>query len=166
MPDTQAINTLNSILGKPLRYIKRCSDMIDIGFGDMIKELNSKGKTQIKPEFAIHIQCPFRVIIEGSIVVGSEDIYIPQNTSEGSLDLDALRSTRFDVIVESLNSYMGNECVNNVILGSLGDITIELTKLTIQALVVGSSENEDWRFLELTGDKKHLVRYGKIYEII
>lgn len=166
MVDAQVIDSLNSIIEKPLRYIKRCSDMIDIGFGDMIKVLTPRGKTQIKPEFALHIQCPLRVIIEGTIVVGSEDIYISNDTAEGLLDSDALGSTRFDVIIDTLNSYMGHEYVNNVVISSFGDITIELTNLTIQALVVGSNEDEDWRFLELTGDKKHVVKCGKLYEII
>lgn len=40
-------------------------------FGDMI-QINRRGRTQETPEYALHIQCSWRITLDYTIVVASE----------------------------------------------------------------------------------------------
>ena len=67
--------------------------MRTFGFGDRGAE-TIKGETVLVPEFSLHVQCSWRIVRDGSIVVGYTDYHFPPTgvSGDGWIPRDAPRS--------------------------------------------------------------------------
>ena len=84
---------INEILEKMVNLkvgdIGRACDLLWLGLGEDIDYIDYKGRTSKKSEYALHLQCPWRIKnAEGRIVVASYDMYEPNSTIEWFEDFD------------------------------------------------------------------------------
>lgn len=95
-------------------------------------------------EFAVHVQCLFRVFDADQLVLASGD----------------MTSDRFDRRATRLRSLLAEEShvVTSVEMTTWGDLTIGLTDgLRIEVVVDSSRLEEHWRFFRPYRDDDHLV---------
>ncbi|MCC3868989.1 hypothetical protein [Terrisporobacter mayombei] len=125
----------------------RCSDMIWISFGKELLVRNYRNEEVKKSEYALHIQCPFRISRNNKILLSNYDIY---TLIEGSIndDWDVIGNNRYDKIVNGILLPMLPLKVNKVNYSEIGDIEILLEDNIVINIFVNSSDLvEEWRFI-------------------
>lgn len=146
------------LLNKPLKRVGRASNMLWIQFGELIEVKNYKGISQEKGEYSLHIQCPWRVIQNEAIILGSNDFYIPYDREEKeAFEWDVLGNNLFDMKAQRLAEKVLPIRVNKIEVDDLGSINLYLEKqIVLQVFPVDSITEENWRFINnLTGE--HIV---------
>ena len=149
-------NQLNFLQGLKIQNIGRTLDMVNIGFGEPVVRKKKNGEEIIIGKFALHVQCPFRIIRDNNIVLGYTDIFIPDEENSLVVDLNKRNTNVFDSKVEWLKLELKNEVVKGVYLTSINDLVIQTTNFTIEILVCDQT-SESWRFFCVTDDSPHIV---------
>ncbi len=158
---------LNNLKNKKINYICRSCNLVDIGFGENIWGVDVRGNSRTVPEYAIHIQCPFRFKNEHRILLGSDDLYI-SNNEDCFVDLGEKDTSLFDDKIEIMKSELVDQVVEDVVVNNIGDLEIVLANFSISVFVTCSDENEqeNYRILEFNDANcmkdtgKHLVNYS------
>src|SRR5207247_709942 len=68
---------LRPVVGKALWRAHRGADMQVLHFGERCQTTTRKGEPVVVGEFALHIQCGWRIVGPSGIVVGCRDLYYP-----------------------------------------------------------------------------------------
>lgn len=150
------------ILDEILTEIGRALDMAIFSFGQNITWRNAYGAADVRSRFALHVQCPFRMLVGDKVSLRSEDIYRPlagetrEEFLRGGWHLNAEdeEPTVFDAKVRSLAPILTAEqpTVENVNLSSNGNLKLSLSgNLAINVLPPRSVDREAWRFFNRQG---------------
>ncbi|MCJ7983157.1 hypothetical protein MUB16_01985 [Priestia sp. OVL9] len=94
---------IGKLIGLNLQYAGRASNLFWLGFGELIS-VTRRGKTEELAEYALDIQCSWRIIKDNKILVGSRDFYSPRtgwNEENDDFDWDVQGNNRFDERIES-----------------------------------------------------------------
>jgi hypothetical protein len=97
-------------------------------------------------DLALHIQCAFRVLHEGKILLGSRDMtYV-----RGGAEADAINSfaTAFDDRAALLSRVLGGACpkIESVLQGPAGTLALKATGgFTVEVFPDRSATEESWR---------------------
>lgn len=67
------IEALNSLLGEHAWTPGIVAGMLTMSFGPAVMSLRRKGEARITGTIAVHIQCPWRIVRDSKIAVGSAD---------------------------------------------------------------------------------------------
>ncbi len=163
---------LSVLVGKKLAIWRRAGSMLVVHFGAIQRtEDRSWG------EFAIHIQCPWRVLRDGRMFAAQSDLYTPAEVTEGfdwkkwysdaewpdnlleSQMLSVLKGT--DPSTRSLENATKGLVVEDVVASPLGDATIHISGGYVLQLFAEAIDDEHWRLLDLTQEEdKHFVVAG------
>ena len=154
----QVATTLSQIIGLPLTAARRAADMRTFQFGTLrAVERGSVG------DFALHVQCPWRIEGPDGIVTGrldlwesvEEDIPLEQNWNyEQSPNLQ-------DTLVERwLAEHKGALVVQSVDADEFGGASISLSQDFVLRMFPAGARGEDWRLFRPNGDLPHLVISG------
>jgi hypothetical protein len=158
---------LRPIVGLPVNFWSRVLDMADIGFGRTVTRQTRRGP-QEKSEYALHIQCDWRVVRDGRVLVGYVDFHRPPLGFEGSEDdfkpRDAKRNRQDDLIEAVLAHHEGPHIVQTVEGSSTGDLKVWfddhcLLETFVWSAQIDGDPDEHWRFFE-TGADRHFVVVG------
>jgi hypothetical protein len=79
---------LSPLIGLQLWRARRVMNMEMFEFGARYTRLNRKGEEIDVGDFALHIQCPWRIVGPDGIVVGSEDRHFPEDESSNWQEFD------------------------------------------------------------------------------
>lgn len=151
------IGKLNNLVSEKFQYFGRTLDMIEIGFGELSEETNRYGKKYEIAQFVFHVQCSFRVIRDNSIVLSTEDLFLPfDQKCHEEADLNKKDSTLFDSKAKCFTALMKEEKIIDIKISAQNDLTIT-TENTIIELFVYSNQFESWRFFEHSEDSPHIV---------
>ena len=154
-----------SLIGTKFQHISRCCELVCMGFGDMHSHVNSKGVSKMRAKYALDISCPFRILKNATIIVGSDDLFIPSSAkADEPVNLDISNSVLFDEKVTDINNTIDNEYVTEIKLEPCGDLQIKLSTLVIQ-LFVATADYEAWRLFETDSKNRHLVAKGSRPEL-
>jgi hypothetical protein len=161
---------MNSILlelvGKPLWTCRRAADMATFQFGRRIQVRAHDGRSKEVGEYALHVQCDWRVVKRNAILVGSRDLYYPAGYVGGgdipvqfNWDRDANRRD------ELLRALFADETksftVRKVVVGNAGACLIELEDdISLEIFPDDSSEDEHWRVFATQDSTKEIVIGG------
>src|SRR5208282_3266343 len=66
---------LAPLVGLPFRHIGRATNLLWLHFGELHEVPRSRGGTKVVGDWAVHVQCPWRLIQHGQILVGYHDFY-------------------------------------------------------------------------------------------
>lgn len=163
MISKKALNYIRVLLKQPLLYVSREADMLDIGFGEYIPFINHKGEHTKKPQFALHVQCPFRLVSKsGEIIVTAFDMYLNENGEYmQENEWDKLNTNRYDRILNNWKLVNTKLVVESISINNRGDLFVVLNNEdTIEVFVNNSTNHECWRLLSFNTDKEHLVVSG------
>ena len=151
-----------TIVGLPLWGATRAADMQRFMFGRAIDGTRTDGRAHQYGEFELHVQCPWRLISNGLLIVGSRDLSEPRSGLIGGPDFDwepigsNLRDELLDVYIED---HQGPRFVRQMGLELLGDLRLTLDDGSELQLFSANSqrpiEGEYWRFTQVDGE--HLV---------
>jgi len=140
---------IGRLVGTPCTEFGRAADLVWVLFGNRITWHNHAGKATERSEFALHVQCPFRITRDNDIVLGSADLdEVIADEDRVQLNTDRAQVTVFDSKAADLNSSMGLSRVTRAVVSSVGDVVIDLESgLALHAFVVSSVDSEAWRLL-------------------
>jgi hypothetical protein len=150
--------------GKTLWRCVRAADMAMFDFGTSSTVVNSRGQAQLVGEFALHVQCAWRIAKEDHVIVGSQDLYFPadytadQDIPEGfRWDKDPNRQ---DQLVSRLFENSSREfLVDEISVGIAGGLIVKLEEgLSLELFPATSIASEQWRLFK--HGEHHLVVAG------
>ncbi|MDN7240755.1 hypothetical protein QWY14_03090 [Planococcus sp. N028] len=159
------------LAGLKLRYLGRASNLLWLGFGDLI-DVVRRGETEELAEFALHVQCAWRITKASTIYVGSHDFYVPSSKWEGDMEdfyWDIQGNNRFDERVRWLmRSIKSGLVVENIEADTFGGLTVYLSNDYTLEIFPNSSEtgdySESWRLFRSGDDSPHFVVSGQRIE--
>ncbi|NMP38584.1 MAG: hypothetical protein GX051_10790 [Clostridiales bacterium] len=156
---------MQALLQKKLQYMGRSCELVDFGFGDIVKDKTLSGKELVRASYTLHLQCPFRVSVSNKIITGSDDLFISPFDGNDFVDLNLQHTCLFDYQVEKFRKAHPSEYVQKISLNTFGDVCIEMTTAVISIFVTNSSQDESWRFFQTVKKKNHLVYEGGGFEL-
>ena len=101
MKTTTIQEALTPVVGLPLRCIGRAANMLWLHFGEMRIVPAHGGGTKTVGDWAIHVQCPWRISQLGRIVIAYHDFYYSPD-GDALDDWDTLGKSRFDSVAARL----------------------------------------------------------------
>jgi hypothetical protein len=157
----KVIAALSSIVGLPLSAARRAADMRVLQFGALRQnERSSVG------DFALHIQCPWRIQGQGVIITGRSDLWEPIEP-EPDFDWDNWDYEKSpnlqDFLIDQWMKDRGVLTVRKVDADEYGGATIAFDEGFALHLFPAGTRGEDWRlFCPKTGTPHFVVSGGKI----
>ena len=158
---------LSVLVGKRLTIWRRAANMLVVHFGDI-----ERGENQSWGQFAIHVQCPWRVLRDGVMFTGLGDLYQPTHEiedfdwdqwwSEESYPENLMENRIHSVLkgtdpsTRSLENVTDQFVVEEIVASPVGDGVIHLSGGFTLELFPNCVDGEHWRILDL-GRKKHFV---------
>lgn len=161
------IKETNKLKGLKLRTAGRAAGMLWLGFGEMIP-ITRRGITEEGPEFALHIQCSWRLSANAKIVVAYQDFFVPRSDwmeEDEDFEWDIYGNNRFDERIRGfLNAADEALVVTDVEVDSLGGLKIFLSARFVLEVFPDSSDegeySEFWRLFNRRQNSPHLVVSG------
>lgn len=162
---------LQPLIGLPLSIVRRAADMRIFHFGSVsFEQERSFG------QFALHIQCPWRITQPSGIVTGRSDLWEPLPTDtdydgdDWKYDVDGnLQDHRLAELFRcpdssvSIIAHPATYLVQSLSADRFGGLSMQFgERYTLQLFPSGSS-GEDWRFFS-PGGNNHLVIAGGVIE--
>jgi hypothetical protein len=161
--------TLGVLLGLPLQEAIGTASLMQFGFGTpRVIPDHHNGQRQVW-DYALHVQCDWRIIGPDGIVTGSTDGYFPRGedpyTESPNFDYHLPGSTRLAERLESFRDLFQSTplVVERIQADSPGCLHITLGDgYTIEVLPNDSLKHEHWRFFVLgtPPEEPHFVVTG------
>jgi hypothetical protein len=160
-----ANEVLQALVGLPLSIVRSAADMRVFHFGDVRPHHAGRGTVG---EFALHVQCPWRLTRHGNVLTGSSDRWVPapnalkvdtDDPRSGSLQdvrLAALLGG-YDEVTKSHVNDTGGLVVESASSDLYGSADILFSDGTRLELFPDSSAEEDWRFFKPGDRVSHFV---------
>ena len=154
------IEELKKVEGKKINEIGRAADMLWIGFGEKTEKIFPNGKTKQRHAYSLHLQCPWRIVDNSKVILGSYDMYITKcENDEYEYASGDDFNTIFDENAKLFNKDIFPLNVLKVQLDAIGNIKIEFQhNYYLEVFIHSSIEKEFWRFIE-TAEDEHIVHY-------
>lgn len=158
---------LRDLVGLPLWAIGRAADLQWFQFGEKTLLAATagprKGQLRAVGDFALHLQCPWRLRIGDRLLVGDYDLRYPRDvTSLEDLpeDFDMKPgSTRLDQLVEHVHGRFLPAIVQQISPGPGGSFTMRFQdRLCLDVFPNATVETEFWRlFVPSNDQREHFV---------
>jgi hypothetical protein len=155
---------VGALVGLPLWALGRAVDLAWLEFGSR-RTVSRGGKEKQVGDYALHIQCAWRITRGDQIITGRGDIFCTPVESEEPRpdDFDWQKGNRFDRIAEALFEHESRQfIVQSVHVGEAGSLAIVLDDgYKLEVFPHDSESGEHWRFFRPFSDEPHLVFSGK-----
>ncbi|MCL6444879.1 MAG: hypothetical protein K6T83_15735 [Alicyclobacillus sp.] len=153
---------LRKIIGMPMILIGRASNMLWTSFGTPKVVTDRRGNQKQVGDYAIHVQCSWRIANQSRILVASNDIYVPSSSWVGEyddFDWDVNGNNLFDERIQEL--FIRNSIqpvVTKVQVDQYGGFKLIFTDdLVLEAFPNSSNDLENWRMFVPYDKSKHFV---------
>ncbi len=153
--------------GKPLWGCLRAADMATFSFGDRKQSVDWKGRPRIVGDWALHVQCAWRIRQNDRVVVGNVDLYYPAEYEPGAtvpedFDWDTQPNRRDKLLDTFFDNGNRSLVVQEIEVDGAGALRIALSDdHFLEILPNDSIGDECWRFFEAGKNKPHLVVTAK-----
>lgn len=153
---------LQALVGQPLIGSNRAADMEMFSFGELVP--TPAGRTvpsHLAGRYGLHLQCPWRIVRSGSLIVGYDDLREPKSGQEcdENFDPDELETTLREELLEAFHREREDRrrLVTAIAASQLGDLSVTLDDDCMLEVFPDSAGpgREHWRLLDLLGG--HLV---------
>lgn len=160
---------LSVLIGLPLLDAGRAADLEWFHFGKPNPTIDYKGNPKVVGDWALHIQCAWRIVNEDRVFVAARDVYFPPDGSINSpddFDWDVRNGNWRDVQMKLfLDEYNPQELiVTSVQAGKFGSVYINFTEgIALEIFPDDSIVDEyceHWRFFRPATDEPHFVFSG------
>ncbi len=158
---------LSAIIGMPIWGAGRAVNMEMFDIGDRVEKTSRYGETIQVGAYAIHVQCPWRVIGPEGIAVGSIDAHYPPSVREGDESFDSNNDS--SLCEEKMSAWLerrGGEplFIRSVAADESGGFRLGLSGGYSVDVMPASSrpDYEHWRLIGPgTGRRTHFVVAGR-----
>jgi hypothetical protein len=161
----EAERALTPLIGLQLRAGHRAADMQMFHLGNLTSVKSHRGELREVGEYALHLQCAWRICGPEGIVVGSGDLYHPKGDSEDiPAEFDWQKENRRD---ERLTALLTTSAemplrVERVSADEVGGFTLDLSQgFRLEAFPAYSSSDEYWRLFRPGDLNTHFVVTGR-----
>ena len=163
---TQVQEALSVLIGQPLWSSGRAADLEWFQFGRRKTVQDSRGDRKEVGEYALHVQCAWRIRQGDHIVVASRDLYSPPEESDDCPDnfnWDVQGANRRDKrIAELFLCETRQFLVRTLEVGAAGSFTITFDdEYALDVFPDDSLSGEYWRIFKPYADEPHFVVTGK-----
>jgi hypothetical protein len=76
----------DQLVGLRLAAAYRTMDLHVFQFGDLREQVSRTGRRGVVGAFALHVQCPWRIVSQERLLVGSGDRYLPRGFEKGAAE--------------------------------------------------------------------------------
>jgi hypothetical protein len=161
MNDATIQNALAPLVGLPLRYIGRAADLLWVHFGELREIPDRKGGTRTVGKWALHVQCPWRIVRPPTILIARGDCFYASDSDE-PYDWDAGRESGFDRRAAPLNHEFESSPprVAAVAVDAVGGFSLRLDGGQVFEVFPDDStgsDSEHWRIFRPGRDERHFV---------
>ncbi len=165
---TQVTLSLSKLIGLPLAIARDAADMKMFHFGGVRPHSSGSGTVG---QYALHVQCPWRICGAEGIVTGLMDYYEPTEI-DGERSLEDWRCGNlqrvrlggllrsFDESTRSWVNGTGQLVVEEVLADDFGGFELILSGGFRLKILPCGSRGEDWRFFVPGSEDDHLVIDG------
>lgn len=142
--------------------------MLWMAFGRPVDITDRRGRTRTVNEYAIHVQCTWRFSKNGTILLGSNDMYHPNDKKNEKnldwqwdlIDRDDSEKSVFDIKAAEINNAILPVAVHGIDFRENGDLSLEFENgIKFDVIVYSSIKKEFWRFIHFRENEKsnHMV---------
>lgn len=159
------------LIGRPLWGSSRAADMEMFAFGERRLGTDLRGRPVERGEFALHVQCPWRIVHHGGILAGSRDVYSPREDAQevpADFDWDQPSANRRDQRLQWFFEERAEEpsVVQSIEADDVGSLRILLSGDFVLDVFPADSLDEEghserWRFFRPGTDTPHIVVTGR-----
>ncbi len=160
------ISELGKLVGLKLQYAERACDLFWLGFGDIVQIIR-RGRTEETAEYALHIQCSWRITLGNKIVVASRDFYYPNSQwdeKNEDFDWDIHGNNRFDERIKTFIKDNRQIKVLQIDSDEVGGLNVFLSGGYKLEVFPDSSEEDEqceyWRCFNRKENSYHFVVTG------
>ncbi|MCC8395156.1 hypothetical protein LJ656_21440 [Paraburkholderia sp. MMS20-SJTR3] len=141
---------LSVLPGLELSGVHHAADMLTLSFGPLHPFTNFKGVVKYMGQWALHVQCHWRLEEAGLIIATIDDLRVSDEEAHAnSQRLNEMLVEHDPVVVET------------VLVDDRACIGLKLTRgFRLTIIRDGVEDEEDWRFFEHLSDATHLVIEG------
>lgn len=159
----------SALIGMLLWDAGRAADLAWFAFGERRVVEDSQGKSKEVGEFALHVQCGWRIVQHEKVIVGHRDLYYPAGAGNESRAVpadfhwDVQGANRMDERLKRLfeNPPVGMT-VARIEVGLAGALQIFLENETVLEIFPNDSfDEEHWRLFRPYRGERHFVAGGK-----
>ncbi len=154
-----------TLVGNELVGSNRAAEMEMFSFGDEVSWQDRRGRVRTVPRFGLHVQCAWRIVREGRVVVGSDDLLEPRSDlpDKEHFDANEIGVTRREELLEEFFKERGARprVVEKCEFGEAGWLRLTLDQdCALELFPDGSAQadTEYWRLLDVVGE--HIVVGG------
>jgi len=152
---------INRLNGLRLNIVGAAADMLWISFGEQRTVADLRGKPKQVGEWALHLQCPWRFVRGGEVILASSDCYYDAEGVE-LLDFDSEATSMFKKNAKDLNALLelSKVTVRLVLCSEAGAFELLFDDLKLTVLPTESEnilDQEAWRLFQPSTDSPHFV---------
>jgi hypothetical protein len=154
------------LVGKSLWKCTRAADLGSFHFGAHRQVRTFRGDTVEVGDYALHVQCAWRIVQKDQIVVGSRDLYYPADYIEGeevpaAFEWDRDPNRRDKLLSSFFENGTRQFTVRAVDVGPASSLYIALSEdHSLDLFPYDSLKVEHWRLFEPDKDHPHFVLVG------
>ena len=144
----------------------RALDIVTIQFGPKVRSKSPLGKWRVLGTYALHLQCPWRVIFEDQVIFGDGDKFYPRSDhpDESSFDWRRPPTSRLD---EKMKIHLSKKTskkpkVDKISVGNAGAFTLILNNTYRLEVFPHDSREECWRLFKPDMGSPHFVVNGSV----
>ena len=162
---------LTALIGLPLWTSGRAGNLQWFHFGNRRTVASHKGDTKEVGEYALHLQCAWRIYVFDKIIVASRDLYYPLGETRHApddFDWDVQQGNRRD---QRVSDFFQEHTLRPLVVTSVeamgaGSARLVLTEGYVLEIFPDDSFSDDysehWRLFQPSTDKsKHFVVTGR-----
>jgi hypothetical protein len=160
-------SALAPLLGLTLWDAGRAADLEWFAFGPRRIVHDSRGEPKEVGEYALHVQCAWRITQGGKVLVASRDLYYPAGSRDcyvpPGFNWDVQGANRRDELTHALFQDGKHEFnVQEIAVYNAGAFRLDLSsELALQVFPDDSSLEEHWRVFRPYRDDEHWVFRGE-----
>jgi hypothetical protein len=158
----QVIAALSQIIGLPLTAVRRAADMRTFQFGTLWP-----GDRGSVGDFALHVQCPWRIERPDGIVTGRLDLWEPVEDNapfDENWDYEKSPNLQDARVKQWLAQHESSLVVKSVDADEFGGAAISFDQGFVLRLFPAGTRGEDWRLFQPKPNAPHLVVSGGVVE--
>ncbi len=159
---------MKRLIGAPFHSVSRAVDMLCLNLGPEGDWISFRGEKRRMPAWSIHLQTPWRFVLEDQILLASRDIYEPfaPDAVDEDWQYDLVgrppeAGSLYDGLVPAFSRMMAGSIVTACHVSPLGDLTLEFSNgVQFQSFTPDSRKCEVWRLVDyITGE--HLILFDR-----
>ena len=166
----QIENVLSTLIGSPIRKIRRSAFMLGVDYGDDVEYTDltgsKRGQVRMVPQYSIHVHSSWRILKNNDICLGQSDLSRKFEGFKSHENNDEVfdREEVFTEASKELNEIFraGTIKVIRIEASSFGDLKIYMENGYCLELFVDSvGATESWRFFSMDDDSCHFVVFDE-----